>query len=153
QRQAPRYQLPVLSAGITPDNRTLVLQSAPRTAVIKYAIQLPDAGSRNCDSSRQELPQHNETDLLSDLTGVEATWQSSGKGASNWSGWLPHFDLTVARAFTAASQEHAGLFELLKRPGTLVVRGQLDLWLMLHPATQPGAKLDYEYPAEKVTVV
>jgi putative heme-binding domain-containing protein len=153
QRKAPRYQLPVLSAGITPDSRALVLQSSARTVAVKYAIALPDASPRDCDSGRHELPQYNETDLLCDLTGVEAAWQSSTKGSLNWSGWLPHFDLDAARAFTLASQDHSRLFDLLKQPGTLVVRGQLDLWLMLHPATQPGAKLDYEYPPEKVTVV
>ena len=37
-------------------------------------------------------------------------------------------------------------------PGSLVVRGQIDLWQMLQPAIQPGGKLDYERPSENVTV-
>jgi hypothetical protein len=36
--------------------------------------------------------------------------------------------------------------------GKLTMRGQLDLHLMLRPAIQPGAKIDFEYPAETVTV-
>ncbi len=102
------------------------------------------------------MPQHAAIDLLSDLTGVETAWRSvHGKKnpGTNWSGWLPHLDLGVAHAFTSASQEHARFFELLKKPGTLQLRAQLDLWSMLHPAVQPGAKLGYEYPPEVVTVV
>jgi hypothetical protein len=44
------------------------------------------------------------------------------------------------------------LFALLKSPGRLVLRTQLDLHLMLRTAIQPGAKLDFEYPPETVTV-
>ena len=153
QLKVARYELPVLSASLTPDNRTVVLQTAPRHLAVNYAIRLPDLETRSCDANRRELPQHNSIDLLSDLTGVEAAWHPSGKGVDSWTGWLPHYELTVARAFTTASQEHTRLFELLNRPGTLALRGQLDLWRMLHPAQQPGTKLDYEYPPEKVTVV
>ncbi len=90
--------------------------------------------------------------MLSDLTGVEAEWRDV-HGNPDWSGWLPHLDLQVARGFTAASAEHGRLFLLLNNPGTLVLRAQLDLWSMLHPAVQPNAKLDYEYPPETVTVI
>src|SRR5262249_17996122 len=128
QRKVPRYDLPMLSAGLTPDNRTVVLQTAPRALALNYAIKLPDAETRNCDSSRAEWPKHSAIDLLSDLTGVEAVGQPATKGVESWSGWLPHFDLAVARAFSEPSQEHSHLFELLTRPGTLVLRGQLDLW-------------------------
>jgi putative heme-binding domain-containing protein len=79
-------------------------------------------------------------------------WRDAA-GGTNWSGWLPHLDLTAARVFTAASEEHARLFESLKTPGTLTFRAQLDLWQMLRAATQPGSKLDFEYPPETVTVV
>jgi hypothetical protein len=53
---------------------------------------------------------------------------------------------------SGASATHAELFEQLKRAGTLRLRGQLDLWLMLRAATQPLSKLDFEYPPETVTV-
>jgi len=62
-------------------------------------------------------------------------------------------DLVVARAFAGPSEEHRRLFECLNKPGTLKLSCQLDLWTMLHPMVQPGAKLDYEYPPETVTVV
>ena len=91
-------------------------------------------------------------DVLRDLTGAEAEWRDV-HGNPGWSGWLPHLDLQVARAFTAASADHQRLFHLLNNPGTLVLRAQLDLWYMLHPLVQPNAKLDYEYPPETVTVI
>ncbi len=40
----------------------------------------------------------------------------------------------------------------MKTPGKLTLRGQLDLHLMLRSAVQPGAKLDFEYPVETVTL-
>jgi putative heme-binding domain-containing protein len=158
QRQIPRYDLPILSAGITPDDRTLVLQSFPRTTAVNYAIKLPEGTNENrpCDPSRHELPQQAALDVLCDLTGVETLWQgAAGKTDDNnhWSGWLPHLDLSVARALTAVSSEHARLFDLTKTPGMIELKARLDLWQMLHPAIQPGAKLDYEYPPEIVTVI
>jgi putative heme-binding domain-containing protein len=155
QRAVPRFTLPVLSAGITPGNRTIVLQTTPETAAVNYAIKLPADlhSNRTNDASRHELPQYDALDIVSDLTGVEASWRAQKKSVTNWFGWLPHLNLDVARAFTAASAEHARLFELLKQPGTLELRAQLDLWSMLHPAIQPGAKLAYTYPPEIVTVI
>jgi putative heme-binding domain-containing protein len=82
---------------------------------------------------------------------VEATWQPA-KG-NDWTGWLPHLDLTVARAFTAASAAHRQLFTAMEKRGTLTLRAKLDLWQMLRPETQPDSKLDFEYPPETVTVV
>ena len=73
-------------------------------------------------------------------------------GAAAWTGWLPHLDLSVARAFTAKSAEHDRLWTLLKQPGTLTLRTKLDLWQMLRPAVQPGSTLDYTLPDEDVTV-
>ncbi len=154
QMLAPRFELRVFSAGVGADARSLVLQTAPRIEAVNYAVTLPDAAraARSREESRRELPQHAAMDLLTDLTGVEVSWRDAA-GRTNWSGWLPHLDLTAARAFTAASEEHTRLFESLKTPGTLTLRAQLDLWQMLRAATQPGSKLDFEYPPETVTVV
>jgi putative heme-binding domain-containing protein len=138
QLLAPRYKLPVLSAGIMIGGRTITLRTIPCADAVPYAITLP--------SSLQDI------DVLSDLTGVEAQWRDA-EGKTRWSGWLPHPDLLGARAFTAASEEHRRLFDLLETRGTLTLRGQLDLWSMLHPAIQPGEKLSFDYPPETVTVV
>ncbi|HEX4646855.1 MAG TPA: c-type cytochrome [Verrucomicrobiae bacterium] len=148
QLKLPRFALRVLSAGITADNRSLVLQTAPRTEAVNYALTIPLFSAIPAQATGPE----NTIDLLSDLTGVEATWRDAS-GKNTWSGWLPHLDLAAAREFTAASAEHARLFELLKKTGKLTLRARLDLWLMLHPAIQPGQKLDYEYPPETVTIV
>jgi putative heme-binding domain-containing protein len=151
QLALPRYDVPVLSAGIAADNRSLVLRTVRRDAAVNYAVKLPfDCMSES--NSTASGGTDNAIDLLTDLTGVEANWRASN-GKTNWSGWLPHLDLDVSRGFTAASEEHQRLFGLMKKSGTLTLRAQLDLWQMLHPAVQPGAKLDYEYPPETVTVI
>jgi putative heme-binding domain-containing protein len=149
QLAAPRYRMPVLSAGLTSDNCSIVLETTPHTQAVNYAVTLPYAPGS--DEPARKDPYH-DIDVLSDLTGVDAQWKDS-HGKVQWTGWLPHFDLTVARAFTPASAEHRRLFELLQKRGTLTLRGKLDLWSMLHPAIQPGGQIGFEYPPETVTVV
>jgi putative heme-binding domain-containing protein len=153
QKTVARYGVPVLSAGLAPDLRSLVLRTAPRTEATNYAVTLPEGSQpqRAQIAARKELPQHAAIDLLTDLTGVEVEWRETN-GKTAWTGWLPHLDLRAARELTAASEEHRQLFAHLKTPGTLILRTQLDLHLMLRTAIQPGAKLDFEYPAETVTV-
>jgi putative heme-binding domain-containing protein len=133
QLKVPRYKLPILSAGISADGRSIILDTTPCAAALNFGITAGDI------------------DVMSDLTGFEAEWRDAS-GKTQWTGWLPHPDLTVARAFTAASEEHRRLFEMLRKPGKLTLRGQLDLWSMLHPAVQPGEKLSYAYPPETITV-
>ena len=154
QMDAPCRALPVLSAGVTPDNRSIVLQTAARTESVNYAITIPPTVPADLKkpSSSADAGSDHDVDLLCDLTGLETKWVAS-TGQQTWRGWLPHPDFTVARALTASSVEHNLLFNLLKHPGELTLRCQLDLSSMLHPLTQPGAKLDYEYPPETVTVV
>ncbi len=154
QARVGRFDIPVLSAGIAPDRRSLVLHTAPRVEASNYALRLPDGTlpERPANAARKELRQHAAIDLQADLTGVDATWRDDA-GQVQWTGWLPHFGLQESRAFTAASEEHTRLFALLKTRGTLTLRGQLDLHLMLRTAIQPGAKIDFEYPAEQVTVL
>jgi putative heme-binding domain-containing protein len=97
------------------------------------------------------LPQHAAIDLDFDLSGCEATWVSEN-GGPTWTGWLPHLDLQVARELTVGSAFHNRLWEMMKRPGTLALKAQLDLTDMLRPAVQPGSRLDYELPSEDVTI-
>lgn len=153
QMSVARVNVPVVSAVIAPDLRSVVLRTAPRTEALNYAIKLQEgsATERVQNAARKELVQHAAIDLATDLSGVEAEWRDAA-GKTGWSGWLPHLDLNVSRELTSASDEHSRLFALLKTPGTLVLRGQLDLHLMLRTAIQPGAKLDFEYPSETVTV-
>jgi putative heme-binding domain-containing protein len=150
QLEAPRYTLPVLNLALTPDRRTVILATAPHPSALRYAVTLPGLG-RPTKPAARELPQAPETDLGYDLSGVEAVWQPTG-GASAWTGWLPHLDLAVARAFTRGSATHDKLWAGAREPGTLTLRTQLNLWHMLRPAVQPGSKLDHEPPPERVTL-
>jgi putative heme-binding domain-containing protein len=151
QMDAPRRALQVLSAGVTADHCAIVLQTVPRTEVANYAVTVPRP-----KPNETTLPLANEsfdaTDLLMDLSGVQAVWMAS-RGKETKETWLPHLDLEVAQALTGPSQQHRRFFELFQKPGTLTLRAQLDLSLMLHPHIQPGAKIDYEYPRETVTLV
>ena len=74
-------------------------------------------------------------------------------GDARWSGWLPHLDLAVARAFTASSADHDRLWRMMERPGRLMLRTKLDLWQMLRPAVQPGSTTGYTLPDEEVTLI
>lgn len=150
QLVTPRYELPVRSVQVTGDRRTLVLTTARHTEAVSYALTLPGLG-RPAEPSAGELRQIPAVDLGYDLTGVAATWRGDAENAS-WSGWLPHLDLTVARAFTAASAEHEKLWRMFQQPGRLTLRGQLDLRDMLRPAVQPGSTLNYTWPDEEVTL-
>jgi putative heme-binding domain-containing protein len=151
QLRAPRFDLPVLSVGVTGDRRTLILATAPHPGAAGYALTLPGLG-RPAQAEKGALPQVPETDLRYDLSGVEAVWQAQGGGAT-WAGWLPHLDLGVARKLTAASATHDDLWARGKQPGTLTLRTKVNLHDMLRPAVQPGSKIDYEWPPEEVTLV
>ncbi|HVY71289.1 MAG TPA: c-type cytochrome, partial [Verrucomicrobiae bacterium] len=152
QLMQPRRAVPVLSASLTPDLRTLVFQTAPREMAVNYAVTL-HRFARGPGRHPREVGQHPDVDLLTDLSGLEAHWRAAGEPAAKWDGWLPHVDLTVAREFTRGSAGHDSLWPLLQKPGKLALRGQLDLKKMLQPAVQPGSTLDYEPPPEDVTVV
>ena len=154
----PRYPVPVLEASLTPDLKTLIFRTKPRQAAVNYGITL--AGfKRPAPSGSETIPQNPDVDIVTDLTGVAAEWQpkkptrSSEAGRASWEGWLPHVDLDVAQRLTFGSADHNLLWPKLKQPGTLTLRGSLNLWEMLQPAIQPGSKLDYERPIEEVSVV
>lgn len=151
QIAAPRFDLPVHSAQVTPDRRTLILSTDVHPQATWYAVRLPGLGRPSADNSTTggTLPQLPRIDLDYSLAGVEANWQSD---AGNWTGWLPHLDLQACRTFTAGSADHQSLWTALDQPGTLTLRTQLDLTHMLHARVQPGSELDYEIPPEQVTV-
>jgi putative heme-binding domain-containing protein len=151
QMHTPRFDLPVYGAKITSDHRTLILATAPQRQAVHYAVMLPGLGRPAKPSAKDELPQHPQIDLAWTLTGVSALWQPKAAGPG-WSGWLPHFDLDVAREFTLGSASHDELWGMLKALGTLTLKTRLNLFDMLRPAVQVGAKLDHEFPSERVTV-
>lgn len=143
QLLAPRFEIPVLSVQVAQDRRTLILATGRHREQASYALTLSGLGRR----AGGQVP---ETDLGYDLSGAEAEWQGR---EGTWKGWLPHLDLSVARRFTAASAAHDELWARLAEPGTLRLRTKFDLWHVLRPAVQPGSKIDYEWPEERVTLV
>jgi putative heme-binding domain-containing protein len=149
QKLSPRFNVPLRSAQLTADGRSLVLATDSISQAVHYALMLPKEKSKAV--SKGELPQHAEIDVDFDLTGCEATWKPASGGEA-WTGWLPHFDLDVSRQFTRGSAPHDALWAAMAEPGELTLRGQLDVTDMLRPAVQPGSKIDYEYPPEAVTV-
>src|SRR5688572_18132886 len=90
ERVAPRFNVPIHSAQLTPDRRTLVLATDPLRGAVHYALTLPGMG-RSAKEGKGELPQHAAIDLDFDLSGVEATWTDKD-GKVVWNGWLPHPD-------------------------------------------------------------
>lgn len=149
----PRYELKVHSVQVTPDRRTLILATDSQPQATWHAVRLPGLGRPPLDDREvrpgEPLPQHPTIDLDYALHGLSATWESDGQ---SWSGWLPHADLVVSRTLTAGSASHRKLWDAMKGAGRLRLQTQLELKNMLQPAVQPGSKLDYELPPEKVTV-
>ncbi|MCC7473830.1 MAG: ThuA domain-containing protein [Pirellulales bacterium] len=153
QKLSLRYDVPLRSAQLTPDGRTLVLATDPLMPAAHFALTLPDEGQTpSGKKDGRVLPQHAAIDLDFDLGGCEASWQPENRESARWSGWLPHFDLNASLAFTAGSEPHEALAGVLNEAGELTLRGKLDLTDMLRPSVQPGSKIDYEYPPETVTV-
>jgi putative heme-binding domain-containing protein len=140
QQKQPRTAVPVKEARVGADGRGVIVQTEPRTAAVNYAVAL--AKSHGAPA----------LDLAHDLSGLAAEWSPPSSSRVQWSGWLPHPDFVAAREFTRASAPHDALWDLVAKPGTLWLRGQLDLWQMLIPATQPLSVLDYTPEPETVTV-
>jgi putative heme-binding domain-containing protein len=145
----PRYELKVMSVAVDADGKTLIVRTAPRNLAVNYAISIRGIGE--LPKSEKILLQHNTIELAHDLTGVEASF--TGADRKQASIWLPHLDTSVARAFTGASPAHQHFWSEITKPGKLTVSTKLDLWQMLRSATQPGSKLDFQYPDELVTIV
>jgi putative heme-binding domain-containing protein len=150
QRSMPVEPVSVLGVTASGDRRTLVIRTPERRSALTTAIDIDDWNSARA-SLPGELAQKSVISVAADRTGVAATWTPAA-GGPGWSGWLPHADLAVARGLTTGSAEHDRLWTLLNQPGTLSLRGQFDLWSMLRPALQPGTRLDFALPAERVTV-
>ncbi|HET6574052.1 MAG TPA: ThuA domain-containing protein [Fimbriiglobus sp.] len=146
QKRAPRHDVSVLSAQLTPDRRTLVLATDPLPAAVHYALTLPGMGR---PKTAKGLEQHSQIDLDFDLSGCAASWKPAD-GSPGWTGWLPHLDLDISRKFTAGSAHHDALWTAMNKPGELTLTAQLNLTDMLRPAVQPGSKIDYQLPVEKV---
>ncbi len=148
QQQEVRWRVPIAAATLSADGRSARLKTAAQVDDLRLVLSAHGAGAAPPPGALPQLPLQ---EWGFDLGGVAASWTPGG-GVPAWSGWLPHPDLAVAHAFTAGSASHARLWELAGQAGTLRLSGQLDLGMMLRPALQPGATLDYSWPDETVTV-
>ena len=140
QMAAPRFELPILSAQVSADRRSLLLTTMPAPGSVCLCDHAAGLGSPNSEKPRPgELaagasPSTSATTCAASL----ATWRPAS-GEQGWSGWLPHLDLAVARAFTAGSADHDRLWECDQASGPAHAATKLDLWQMLRPAVQPGS--------------
>ena len=175
QTASQRDPLPLLGVSVTPDRRTLVIATAPHSTAVQYALTLPELGNAESRESKdkspepakkappssdaqpstgntQPLPQQSQIDLAYSLNGVLATWEPDDKTRLGWSGVLPHLDFDVCETFSTADANDERFREILKQPGTLTLQTQLDLRDLLHPAVQPGSRLDHEWPDESIHI-
>jgi putative heme-binding domain-containing protein len=142
QQKQPRSAVAVKNARLAPDGRSLVIETAPRTSAVNFALTTDNAKDGKA------------LDVMHDLSGVTVEWHDfEGASRTKRPIWLPHPDFIAAREFTRGSGAHDTLWKKVATPGTLTLRGQLDLWRMLIPATQPLSRLDYEPEPETVTIV
>ncbi len=154
QLATPRFELPVAGASLTSDLRTLIVSTATMKANSHYAVTLPRP--EESQKSDAKTTKHSQIDLDLSLTGVQATWTPKNAlqvALVNTTGWLPHLNLQVAREFTQGSSQHDDLWSAMESPGELKLRTSLDLHNLLRPVVQPGSKIDYEWPAESITLV
>lgn len=161
QRQmiSDRRDLPVHGVQVTPDRRTLILDTAAHTTADHCGLTLQGLGrparAKNATveeiAAGCELPQSPETDLHYTLHGVTAHLSQGGQVI--WEGWLPHLDTRVNQRFTQGSASHDELRSELNSADRLTLRTQLDLHHMLRPEVQPGSTIDFDYLPEQVTIV
>ena len=167
QQQQSRTKLPVKDAKLErelahstatsfPFNSFVMLKTEPREAAVNCAIQIAEVRKQKQSWSGNLQP----FDVAHDLSGVAAFWRESLPQQPLFSvrlqektTWLPHPDFAAAREFTSGSELHKPFWRKMTWSGTLTLRGQLDLWQMLIPATQPLSTLDYTPEPEIVTVV
>ena len=157
QKNAPRHRLPIQGFSVTPDRRTLVLATEAHPGVAHYALTLPGLGrqevSKQADREptlSKAIPQHSQVDLEYTLNGVAATWIPHDPSLAPWIGWLPHFDLQVSRRLSEGVSEIDRLWEVLSLPGQLTLEASVSLNDLVHPAVQPGARRDHQWPPESI---
>ncbi len=114
QARSPRVAMKVAGAALSGDRRTLTLTTASHPWLATYAVTVKGA---------TDVP----VDLAYDLSGAEASWTPEGVADPAWSGWVPHPDPEVVRAFLRGSAEHERYLDFLSRPGRLSLRWQAVL--------------------------
>jgi len=153
QMNSPRFGVEVQGVQLTADRRTLIVTTLPQTLAVNYGMSLPGVvkPTESPSTATTALSQYPDVELQYDLCGVEATWTPDE--GEQFNVWLPHVDLDISRELTDNSASHAAFWTSFEKSGTLRLRTKVDLRDMLRPAVQPGAKLDHDWPEEKVSVL
>lgn len=138
QQMQPRFNLPVHSVALSPDGRTLTLNTDQITQNVHHSITLQIG--------------EDQLDIDARANGVQASWTAKGADRPTWQGYLPHLDLTVSQQLLEHSAFHAALWPLLQQAGKLKLEAKVDARSMLRPAVQAGAKIDYAWPDEQVAL-
>lgn len=138
QQMQPRFNLPVHSVALSPDAKTLTLNTDRITQPVHHSIAMTLGGE--------------EIDIDARPTGVLATWTARGETKPAWQGYLPHVDIAVSKKLLSQSAFHEPLWDLLQQDGELQLETKIDFRNMLRPAVQAGAQLDHQWPAEIVTL-
>ncbi len=156
QMIAPRFPLAIHGVQVSPDRRTLTLNTDTHSAPDWYALTLQGMGrpARGPITSvpKAELGQYPQVDLDYTLTGVQAKLFAPNVNEV-WAGWLPHPDSKVNREMTQKSATHDQLWSHWTKDTKLKLTTKLWLKDMLRPAVQPGAKLDHTFPPETITLI
>lgn len=161
QMGAARSRLPIVSTQWSADRRSLVFVTAPRSEAQNYSLSLHDPAEglrgRAAQSQTSKAAPNKAVrtiELAYDLTGVEWTWRSEQERDTTTDafGWSPSLDTEVASALITNTPFHEGWNKYSRSAGNLTLRTQLDLQGMLRPAVQPGSKINYELPPERVDV-
>lgn len=150
QLREPRRSLRVTAARVSPDRRSLLLETDTHAWDTWYSLELPGLGRTGLKNQPAgALPQHGVVDLDYTLNGVQATVLAQTQQL--WQGWLPHPHASMTNALLAGSRQ---LEQVRGIPGAHVwmFDGKLNLKDMLRPAVQPGATIDHVPPPEKVTL-
>jgi putative heme-binding domain-containing protein len=153
QLMQPRYDLAISSAGLTTDLQMLVINTEPMTSNVHYAVTIPFVADNASSSKLGDIQQRSEIDVDFALHGLQARWiPVKGNDIPPWSGWLPHPDLNASRELLVGSGVHEPFWAALKTDGVLRLQTRMNVRNILRPAIQPGAKIDYEWPAEEAVV-
>lgn len=155
QLLAPRRSVPVASVGVSNDLRTLIVQVPKQQSVGHYAVSLPSTWADDKHGKAEDpnrIEQRSEMEVDFGTHGVLARWSPLDPKEPTWTGWIPHMNLDIAQEMTRGSAEHDRLWESIQQSGELDLVSVLDLRDVLRPKVQPGAKIDYVWPQEIVTL-
>ena len=152
QLLAHRRSVPIAGVGVSNDLRTLILQIPKQPSLGHYAVSMPSTWADQKSSDPNRIEQRAEMEVDFGTHGVLARWFPADANEPNWTGWLPHMDLDIAQEMTRGSADHDRLWQSIRNAGELELESVLDLRDVLRPKVQPGAKIDYEWPQEVVTL-